>query len=128
VPLPGDPHVPANRRLFLAGLVDWVGVAPPDAESIAGAVLLDNGMAHVKTIQETGGQILGVRSLDLDGVTGLLRVSHRSGGTVYVYEGAVRLRVATREEAATLPVLATWGYRSIVHKAERAFIANDTDQ
>ncbi len=114
-----------ERRLFLAGLMDWVSDAPPDFESLAGAGdLIDNGEAHIKAITETGGAILGIRSLAADGIEGLIRVSHRSGGTVYLLRGATRLRDATADEAATLPVLATWGYRSIAVKAEARFVGS----
>lgn len=103
--------------------MDWVSEAPPGFESLAGAGdLIDNGEAHIKAITETGGEILGIRPLDADGIEGLIRVSHRAGGTVHLLRGATRLRAATAEEAATLPVLATWGYRSITVKAEARFV------
>jgi hypothetical protein len=44
-----------NNRAFLAGLLDWTGDEPPTADSIAGAKLVDQGQAHVRTFQRTGG-------------------------------------------------------------------------
>ena len=115
--------LPGERRLFLAALMDWVSDAPPGFESLAGAGdLVDNGEASIKAITETGGEILGIRPLDADGIEPLIRVSHRGGGTVYLLRGATRVRAATAEEAATLPVLATWGYLSIAVKAEARFV------
>lgn len=124
VPEPGaDDLLPVNQRVFLAALMDWVGEAPPDADAIAGSSVLDNGLAHVKTIQVTGGEILGCRELALDNTRGILKVSHRAGGTVYLYEGAERVRAATTAEAFALPILGTWGYRVIAVRAEAAFVA-----
>ena len=60
--------VPDSRRLFVAGLLDWCALRPPDEVSIAGRPVLEQGRAHIKTITENGGAILGCRPLDLDGI------------------------------------------------------------
>lgn len=57
-----------SRTSFLAGLLDWVGGAPPTAESIAVAALLEVGHAHFDVITSDGGAILGERPLDAEGV------------------------------------------------------------
>lgn len=102
--------------------MDWSGPEPPTSDNIAGTALLDNGLAHVKTIQAHGRWILGWRSLEEDSITGLSKLSHRAGGTVYVYQGATRLRPATPDEQHHLAVLSTWGY-SVIHRlAERRFV------
>jgi hypothetical protein len=49
-------------------LLDWVGAGPPTVDSIAGARLLEFGHAHVDAISENG-PVLGVRSLEADGLT-----------------------------------------------------------
>jgi hypothetical protein len=51
---------------FVAGLMDWVGDAPPTAAAVAGTSVLDQGHAHIKTILHTGGAILGCRDLAED--------------------------------------------------------------
>jgi hypothetical protein len=56
------------RTWFLGGLLDWVGVEPPTAESIAGAGLLEFGHAHVDAISENG-PILGERPPEADNLT-----------------------------------------------------------
>ncbi len=119
-----DPMLWTERdsKTFFAGLMDWVRPEPPTAETIAGAVLLEQGRAHVKTIRRNGQFVLGHRDLALDEIVGLRNVSHRAGGIVYLYEGPRRLRPATREEAASLPVMGTWGYRVITVLAERVFV------
>lgn len=41
---------------------------------------------------------------------------------VMLYERATPLRPATGEEAATMPVLSTWGFKVISGLAERLFV------
>ena len=108
--------------MFLAALMDWHDDKQPTAESIAGRSIAAQGWAHVLTIRRTGGLILGERDLALDGIRGLLEVSHRMGGTVMLYEGPAPLRPAAREEAASMPVLSTWGFRFVSVLAERLFV------
>ncbi len=57
-----------SRMSFIAGLLDWVGTAPPTADTIAGAGVLDVGYAHVRAITSIGSAILGQRDLALDGL------------------------------------------------------------
>lgn len=98
-----------DTRLFLCGLMDWVGSAPPTAESLAGRAVLAQGLAHIKTIQETGGAVLGHRSLEADGFEhSLFRDAHAGG---QVLRGCEPLREATPADA--FPVLATWGFSTI---------------
>jgi len=52
---------------------------------------------HVAAIRDTGSVILGQCDLGLDEITGLREVSHRGGGTVWLYEDGLRLRPATAE-------------------------------
>ncbi len=111
-----------NSRSFLAALLDWEGDEPPTADGIAGRRVVAQGWAHVRTIRESGGQVLGERDLDLDGIRGLREVTHRAGGTVMLVEGATPLRPATKDEAATMPVLSTWGFSVISALAERLFV------
>lgn len=121
VPSPSDPQpsLYLNTRIFLAGLMDWSGDEPPTARAIAGCKLLEQGRVHVAAVTDTGSKILGQRDLELDGLSGLLQVTHRGGGTAWLYEGGKRLRAATGEERQTLPVMSVWGRRVIVLLAER---------
>jgi hypothetical protein len=57
--------------------------------------------------------------------SGLLQVSHRGGGTVWLYEGGKRLRAATRQERQTLPVMSVWGQRVVVLLAERHLLRRE---
>jgi len=57
-----------SRSSMIAGLLDWVGDAPPTGDAIAGRPLLESGHLHVRSIGETGGTVLGHRPLELDGI------------------------------------------------------------
>lgn len=118
VPWEPDIHVLVSRKTFLAGLLDWVGDAPPTEEAIAGAGLFAQGFAHVKAITTTGGDVLGQRDLEADEIVPALWRSHEGGGTVWVYEGARRLRAATATDR-DLPLMTTWGYSVISVLAEQ---------
>jgi hypothetical protein len=121
VPGPSEPgpSLYLNTRIFLAGLMDWSGDDPPTAQAIAGYKLLEQGRAHVAAITDAGSKILGQRDLELDGLSGLLQVSHRAGGTVWLYEGGRRLRPATDQERQALPVMSVWGRQVIALLPER---------
>ena len=107
--------------LFLAGLLDWVGETPPTNHAIEGAVLSAQGFAHIKAITTTGAAVLGRRDLAADAIVPALWRSHEAGGTVWVYEGARRLRPATDDDR-DLPVMSTWGYSVISVLAEDHFV------
>jgi len=122
-------HVPGkadslylNARIFLAALMDWSGSGPPTSEAIAGRGILAQGRMHVAAIRDTGSLIIGQRDLELDGLTGLREISHRDGGTVWLYQGGRRLRPATEEERRTMPVMSVWGRQVIQLLAERHFV------
>ena len=112
---------PGDTRRFLAALMDWVGDDAPTADALAGCGLVDQGWAHVRTIQRTGRLVLGERDLALDAVRGLRTVTHRKGGTVLLMEGGTVVRPATPQEAATMPLESSWGYGVIGALAERRF-------
>jgi hypothetical protein len=105
----------------VAGLMDWSGSEPPTNEAIAGCGVLAQGMTHVAAIRDIGSLIIGQRDLQLDEITGLREVSHRGAGTVWLYEGGLRLRPATAEESHILPVMSVWGRRVIQVLAEKHF-------
>ena len=43
----------------MAGLLEWTGSAAPISRAINGRGLRERGFAHIKTITENGGDILG---------------------------------------------------------------------
>jgi len=52
-------HGNIDSREFLAGLLDWFGESEPTIGQIENTSILEKGYAHIKTITETGGLILG---------------------------------------------------------------------
>jgi hypothetical protein len=120
VPRTPDPAVPVSSRTFLAGLMDWAGSAPPTESSIAGASLLRQGFAHIRTIHESGSAILGRRDLELDAITPYLWRDATGGANVWVYAGAQRVRPWERGER--VPVMSMWGLQVIRLLAERALV------
>ena len=57
-----------STRLFLAGLLGWLGDRPPTLEDIAHRPVVATGLLHVKSVAACGGAILGHRPLDADGI------------------------------------------------------------
>lgn len=84
-----------DRVGFVAGLAGWIGSELPTEATIAGAPVLLQAKAHFETISETGGSILGIRSLELDGLTAIDPHDYRVGSVHRV-----------------------WGWQTIVNKAE----------
>src|SRR5690606_11956695 len=52
-------HGIASQRIFIAGVLQWIGSAPPTAGELAGRSIAEFAFAHIKTITESGGFILG---------------------------------------------------------------------
>jgi hypothetical protein len=98
-----------GRVLFLAGVLDWHSPKLPTAESIAAAVCLRQGQAHIKAITETGGEILGIRELAIDGIEPWLFRGAHGWLNSQVYRGVQPVR-PQRPTDNRLPVLSTWGY------------------
>ncbi len=103
-----------HSRLFLAGLMDWIGPVSPTFESISGAGILEHGAAHVKTITANQGQILGCRDLGLDGIEIPETVS-----ATELRRGFQVVGIATKEQRESLTHFTTWGFGVIVVLAER---------
>jgi len=122
----GDPDARyLNNRAFLAGLLDWTGEEPPSGDSIIGAKLVDQGQAHIRTILQSGGFVLGHRPLEADGIRPLRWVGAH-GPPHYLYQGYVRLRPATPEECRSLRPLGAWSVQYIRGRAEVRFVQGRT--
>ena len=115
-----------NSRLFLAGLLEWTGIELPTAESIAGARLLEQGGAHIRTIPFCKGMIRGYRSLDLDRIVPIPELSEMPTINCWLLSGFDRLRLATLEERKTLYIHSTWGLGVIAILAECYFVKKTT--
>ncbi|RTL41975.1 MAG: hypothetical protein EKK49_01565 [Rhodocyclaceae bacterium] len=49
----------ASQRMFIAGVVRWVGTHAPSATDIENRPLVEFAFAHLKAITESGGLVLG---------------------------------------------------------------------
>ena len=49
----------ADPRMFLAGLLEWIGDAPPVPTEIANRPIVAKRFAHIKMIQMTGKELIG---------------------------------------------------------------------
>lgn len=129
----GGSEIPTPTRVFFGGLLHWLDSKPPSVESIAGAKLLSFearqhngtttnelavGMMHIKAIAELGGQILGHRALEDDGIELPTLLSAHGGEGTEILFGANTLRTAKQEEWGKLQVLEAWGYDFIQQLAE----------
>jgi hypothetical protein len=56
-----------SSRSLVVGLLDYCEPEPPSSDGIAGRKVLEWGIAHVKTIRETGGALLGHRPIEAHG-------------------------------------------------------------
>jgi hypothetical protein len=71
---------PRDRVGVVVGLMDWLGQGPPTSEQIVGRSVLEQAKSRFEAITNTGGEVLGMRLLDLDGlVADDPNASHRSG-------------------------------------------------
>jgi hypothetical protein len=113
------PGETGSRCMLLCGLLNWIGNAPPNARDIAGRRTIAQGQIHLRCILETGGEILGTRPLELDGIQPGRFLSESPGGNCRLMTGYSFGRIATPTEQETLPVFPTWGYLVIRHRAEK---------
>jgi hypothetical protein len=63
---------PKDRVGAVIGLMDWVGDDPPTADRIAGHQVLEQAKSRFDAITRTGGDVLGTRPLELDGLVPIL--------------------------------------------------------
>ena len=114
---------PSSRTTFLAGLVDWHGSSEPTYAGLEGCSIVREGQVHLKAITLTGGVLLGMRPLELDGISLSLAKDSTGWLNANVYRGLQPVRPATAEDAA-LPTLGVWGYRVLVAAAEHHFLSS----
>jgi hypothetical protein len=57
-----------DRVGVVIGLMDWVGGEPPEHNGLAGHQILEQAASRFDAITLTGGQVLGIRPLALEGL------------------------------------------------------------
>ena len=113
-----QPGETGARTMLLVGLMDWVGHEPPSAIALAGSRTVVQGEIHLRSIWETGGEILGHRPLEEEQIVPDFFLSESPGKNCMLMLGYQVLRHANDEEQRALPVFSTWGYLVIQRKAE----------
>ena len=104
--------------MLLVGLMNWIGHSPPEANDLCCLGTIQQAQIHLRSILETGGEILGHRSLALDRIEPDLFLTESPGKGCLLMKGYDILRAAMPEEQATLPVFTTWGYLVIQRRAQ----------
>jgi hypothetical protein len=107
-----------SRSMLLAGLMNWVGSSLPTTEGLAGYATLAQGQIHLRSIWESGGEILGNRPLAEDQIQPDGFLSESPGGNCMLMKGYEVVRPATAEEQRVLPVFTTWGYLVMQRRAQ----------
>ena len=54
-----------STRMFIAGVVRWLGSRPPTSAELAGHSVIEFAFAHLKVVTESGGSILGEAEFQL---------------------------------------------------------------
>lgn len=113
------------NRSFLAGLMDWVGDEPPKSDDLAGYKTIEQGVVHIKTVQQmaVGGMILGIRPLEIDGIEPYFFRSQIGFQPNHckLMKGMEELRPIIKEEWEKYTTLGYWGYDFIQKLADKHF-------
>ena len=67
-----------DRVGVVVGLMDWSGSREPTESDLAGRKILAQGQSRYEAISKTGGQLLGLRALELDGLFPSIQLTCRS--------------------------------------------------
>jgi hypothetical protein len=105
----GD-HLVSPTRAFFGCLHDWAGDHPPTWSDLKGSGVVACGLMHVKAITETGGTVLGNRTLELDRLEVPLLLSAHGGPGTLLLRGVCTVRPASRDDLGRFPVLGVWGH------------------
>ena len=95
---------PKDRVGVVVGLMDWSGDHEPASQDLAGRPVLQQAITRFHAISRNGGQVLGLRPLELDAIDPMDPMDFSVGSVQQV-----------------------WGWRVIVDQAERFFGRLDQD-
>lgn len=121
---------PDSRTGFLAGLMDWLGDAPPMPDDLKGYKVVSQGSVHIKTVHETGlnGMILGYLPLTEDEITPFFFKSQEVfADDCLLMHGYKVMRPASKEESEKYATFSTWGYEFIKALAEVKLLNQETE-
>jgi len=108
------PFVPKSALALRPG--DFAS-SPPTGDSIAHTGTIEQGVMHIRAITRTGGEVLGHRSLELDGLQPATFVDGNS-----IQQGFTKLRAWRPQDTARFPALSYWRYDVINTLAHKHFL------
>ncbi len=85
-----------DRTGVVIGLIDWIGTAPPTESDVSGRSVLIQAKSRYEAISKTGGEVLGFRSLGLDGLVAADPNDSRVGASHTVWGWATIVKYAER--------------------------------
>ncbi|EMY14089.1 hypothetical protein LEP1GSC043_1391 [Leptospira weilii str. Ecochallenge] len=116
-----------ETKMFLAGLMDWIGEVVPKENDLAGKQTIKQGQIHIKTIHETAldKKILGYRNLYLDYIEPdpFRSQDGYQLGSSKLMKGYKEIRFLTKDESDFYPIFSTWGYDVIRILAEELSVS-----
>ena len=105
---------------FIAGLLNWKGNETPKITDLKNLKIIKQGKAHIKTIEYTGGELLGNINFKSYKIEPMLQ---RSQGEfqlgAQIVKGYQDIRNMEPEDIEKYSVLGTWGYNYIRLLAEK---------
>ncbi|EMO86935.1 immunity 26/phosphotriesterase HocA family protein [Leptospira noguchii] len=118
---------PFETKMFLAGLMNWIGEVVPKENDLAGKQTIKQGQVHIKTIYETAlnKEILGSRNLYLDNIQSYFFKSQDGYqlGSSKLMKGYEEIRSLTKDESDLYLTFSTWGYDVIRVLAEELSVS-----
>lgn len=86
---------PKDRVGVVVGLMDWSGDHKPTTDDLAGRAVLVQAQTRFEAVSKTGGEVLGLRPLGLDGIKPVDPLD-LSVGSVHVSGAGERFSVRPR--------------------------------
>ncbi|NNM14588.1 MAG: hypothetical protein HKO58_09695 [Gammaproteobacteria bacterium] len=110
-----------DNRSFIAGLLNWTGTKKPIGDDLKDCEVLEHGQAHIKSIVETGGEILGKIPWKESRLEIPLSLNESPGRNCMLRRGNEILGKASSKQQKELEVFGTWGFKFISRLAEKHF-------
>ncbi|QIZ83957.1 hypothetical protein HF888_06825 [Bermanella marisrubri] len=108
-----------KTKLLLVGLHDWSGSKHPSQVDIHECPIIEQGVLHINSISHVGGEIIGFKPLQEDGLKPFLQVE-----AGYLLDGFENLGSIPSEEYCNYTRRTTYGLNSISLKANKYFAKN----
>ena len=108
-----------KTKLLLVALHDWSGANHPTKEDIHSRPIIEQGVMHINSINNIGGEIIGFKPLGEDGLKPLLQFE-----AGYLLDGFENLGRISQDEYEKYSRRTTYGLDSIRLKANKHFAKN----